>query len=295
MIAVFGATGKVGGKVAAMLLESGTQVRLLARSAEKAAPLKNEGAEIIIGSLQNEDDIKTTLEGCDGAFLMTPKDNSRDDYLEGEIAIGRLYGTAVKEMEVGHVVYLSVINARDKTGIPFFESKAVIEDSIASSGADCTFLRPTYFMENLYQQIQLIQQFGMVSLPLPGDVPVPMTATEDVAYAAVQSLNRGGRGQEAFDILGPRDYTMFEATEIISRIVDKELRYQEATHEQAEQTLRQAGMSAKAAREYLMMFDAMRNRQLKGDRNRVYDEFNYEPTPLETVMGTLASSLVSSS
>lgn len=289
MIAVFGATGKVGGKVAAMLLESGVSVRALARSAENASPLKNKGAEIIIGSLQNENDIKTTLEGCDGAFLITPKDNSSDDYLEGEIAIGRLYGDAVKEMDVGHVVYLSVINARDKTGIPFFESKAVIEDSIVSSGADCTFLRAAYFMENLYKQSPLIQQFNMVSLPLPGDVPIPMAATEDIAYAAVQSLNRGGRGQEAFDILGPRDYTMFEAAEIISRITGRGIRYQEATYEQAEQTLRQAGMSAKSAQDYLMMFDAMRNRLLKGNRGRVYDEFNYEPTPLETVMGTLAA------
>jgi uncharacterized protein YbjT (DUF2867 family) len=291
MITVFGATGKVGGKVAAMLLEAGMPVRILARSLEKAAPLKSKGAEIVAGLLQNEDDIKSTLDGCDSAFLMTPLNPANDDYIEEEISIGKNYGTALKDMDVGHVVYMSIINARDKSGIPFFDSKAEIEDSIAASGVDATFLRPTYFMENIYQQIPIIRQLGVVSLPLPGDVPVPMVATEDVAYAAVQSLMRGGRGREEYDLLAPIDYTMLEVTDIIGRTIGRGLRYVEASYEQAEQMLVHSGISHVVARDYMKMFDAMRARRLGGDRSRVYNEFNFDPTPLETVTSTLAGAM----
>ncbi|MEN6520965.1 MAG: NmrA family NAD(P)-binding protein [Armatimonadota bacterium] len=291
MIAVFGATGKVGGKVAAMLLESGIPVRVMARSPEKAAPLKTGGAEVVIGLLQNGDDIKTTLDGCDSAFLMTPLNRASDNYIEEELAIGRNYGAALKDMDVGHVVYLSVINARDNTGIPFFDSKAEVEDSIARSGVDTTFLRPTYFMENMYQQVPIIQQFDMVSLPLPGDVPVPMVATEDVAYAAVQSLIRGGRGSEAYDLLAPKDYTMLEVTDIFSGIIGRKLRYSVATREQGEQMAIQSGMTSIAARDYMKMFDAILDGRIGGDRNRVYEEFNFDPTPLETVIGTMTGML----
>ncbi|MEN6371026.1 MAG: NmrA family NAD(P)-binding protein [Armatimonadota bacterium] len=287
MIAVFGATGKVGGKVAAMLLESGVPVRVMARSPENAAPLKTGGAEVVIGLLQNGDDIKTTLDGCDSAFLMTPMNRNSDNYIEEELAIGRNYGAALKDMDVGHVVYLSVINARDNTGIPFFDSKAEVEDSIARSGIDTTFLRPTYFMENLYQQVPIIQQFDMISLPIPGDVPVPMVATEDVAYAAVKSLLRGGRASEAYDLIAPKDYNMLEVTDIFSRIIGRNLRYSEETHEQGEQRMIQAGMTSVAARDYMKMFDAILEGRIGGDRNRVYEEFNFNPTPLETVIDTM--------
>jgi uncharacterized protein YbjT (DUF2867 family) len=292
MIAVFGATGKVGGKVAAMLLESGISVRALVRSAEKAAPLKNRGAQLVIGSLNNQEDIVETLNGCDGAFLMTPMDRSNDKYIDEEIQIGRNYGSALKDSDIGHIVYMSVIGARDNTGIPFFDSKSVVEDSIILSGVDSTILRPVFFMENLYSQIPIVQQHGMMSLPFPSDWPFNMIATEDIAYAAVQSLRRGGKGElEAYDMLGPRKYRMTEVAEILSKAIGKPVKYQQASFDQTEQILLQTGMSTTAAKDYIKMFDVYSHWDIQGDRNRVYEEFNFEPTTLETIVNSIAGAL----
>ena len=293
MIAVFGATGKVGGKVAAVLMETGIPVRALVRSSEKAAPIKNKGAELVIGNLLSQDDIANTLDGCDGAFMMTPMNRSSDKYIEEEIQIGRNYGAALKDSDVGHAVYMSVFGVRGNTGIPFYESKVVVEDSIASSGVDVTFLRPTFFMENLYSQIPIIKEHGMISLPLHPDLQLNMVATEDIAYAAVQSLIRGGRGEmEAYDILGPREYTMTEVAEIFSKAIDKPVRYQEASFDEVEQRLLQTGMSPIAAKEYLKMFEVYNRWNIEGDRYRVYEEFNFEPTTLETIVNSIAGALV---
>lgn len=290
MIAVFGATGQVGGKVAAMLLESGVPVRILIRSEDKAGPLRNEGVEVVAGSLENVDDISNTVIRCDSAFLMTPSNLESDNAFEKEIAIGRNYGEALRNSDVRHVVYMSVIAARENTGTPHFDTKAQVEDSIASAGVDCTFLRPAFFMENFYEQWPLIQQMGIISYPIPADKPLPMVATEDIAYVAVQSLQRGGRGQEAYDLLGPRDYTMAEATQIIGDIIGKSLRYVEASAEQAVDWMASRGMSRTSAQDTVSMFNIYATMQF-GDRNKVYEEFNFDPTTLETVMNTAAGAL----
>jgi uncharacterized protein YbjT (DUF2867 family) len=222
---------------------------------------------------------------------MTPSNLKSDNAFEKEIAIGRNYGEALKNSDVHHVVYMSAVAARENTGIPHLDTKAQIEDSIASAGIDCTFLRPAFFMENFYEQWPLIQQMGIISYPFPGDVPLPMVATEDIAYAAAQSLMRGGRGQEAYDMLGPKGYTMTEVAEIVGGIIDKPLRYVPAPREQAIEFMRRSGVSQAAAEDMVTMFDAYSRWQFTGDRNRVYNEFNFEPTTLETVVSAAADAL----
>lgn len=292
MKAVFGATGKVGGKVAAMLLEAGIPVRILVRSEEKAAPLKNEGAEVVIGSLMNLDDIKKTMDRCDGAFLMTPVDYSSENYVDEEIQVGKNYAEALKDSSISHIAYLSVWKARERTGIPFYDTKAVIEDALISDDVDCTFLRPTNFMENLYSQWPLIKQYGIVSFPMPGDVPISMVATEDIAYVAAESLMRCGKGKvESYDILGPHDYTLIEATTIIGEAIAKPLRYQETPPDQIRPIFQNMGFSEAAIDGYIKYFAIMPKLKIDEDREKVYNEFNFEATTLETFIDTAAGAL----
>lgn len=293
MISVFGATGKVGGKVAAILLEAGIPVRILARSEEKAAPLKNEGAEVVIGSMLNIDDVKNALDRCDGAFLMTPGNYTSENYIEEEIQIGKNYVEALKDSAIGHIVCLSVWKVREKTGIPFFDSKEVIEDALLTAGVECTFIRPASFMENLFALVPTIKQQNEVHLPVPGDVEWPMVATEDVAYVAAQSLMRGGRGKiEAYDILGLRDYTMNEITSDLSIAIAKPISYQEVTFDQVRQVLSNMGLSHAAIDGYIAYFAAIPKMKVEGDRNLVYNEFNFEPTAVETFLDTIVGALL---
>lgn len=294
MIAVFGATGNVGGKVAAMLLERGIPVRVLVRSADKAIPLKNDGAEIVEGDLFNIRDIEKTFDRCDGAFLMTPVNPASDHPAEDEITVGRNYAEALRDSTIGHIVYLSVLTAGTETGVPNFDSKTVVESLLSASDVEPTFLRAAFFMENIYSQARNIREHGVISLPLPPETVMPMVSTEDVAYVAAESLARGGRGCANYDLLGPENYTLQQVTQIASKVLGKELRYQELPQEQSKEMLMQMGYTPGAVESMLAMLRYFRTAWADWSeddefaRQRVYNEFNFEPTTLETILSTTA-------
>ncbi len=64
-ILVTGATGKVGSRFVPYLLEQGHAVRILVRSAERALTLKEQGAEVVLGDLLDNDNLTEAIRGVD--------------------------------------------------------------------------------------------------------------------------------------------------------------------------------------------------------------------------------------
>lgn len=64
-IFVTGATGKVGSRFVPYLLEQGHDVRILVRNAERALPLKEQGAEVVLGDLLDNENLTEAIKGVD--------------------------------------------------------------------------------------------------------------------------------------------------------------------------------------------------------------------------------------
>lgn len=62
---VTGATGKVGSRFVPYLLQQGHAVRILVRSAERAAALKEQGAELVLGDLVDNNNLTEIIRGVD--------------------------------------------------------------------------------------------------------------------------------------------------------------------------------------------------------------------------------------
>src|SRR5260370_8956917 len=71
VIAVTGATGRVGQLVAERLLSAGHTVRVVARNAEKLKPLAGKGAEVRTGSLFDPAFLTGAFRGTAAAFVLT--------------------------------------------------------------------------------------------------------------------------------------------------------------------------------------------------------------------------------
>src|SRR5215217_6526883 len=67
-ILVVGATGRVGGAAAELLLEAGFEVRALVRRPEKGERLRSLGAELAVGDATAPDTLGPALRGCCGIF-----------------------------------------------------------------------------------------------------------------------------------------------------------------------------------------------------------------------------------
>lgn len=68
---ITGAAGRTGGYAARLLLERGHRVRALVhRLDERAAQLRDSGAEVIVGDLNDIDAVRTAADGSRAAYFV---------------------------------------------------------------------------------------------------------------------------------------------------------------------------------------------------------------------------------
>lgn len=101
-------------------------------------------------------------------------------------------------------------------------------------------------MDNLLANVGMISRLGGVASALRPDVSFPMVATQDIAAKAAELLGSGPlQGQTVHYLLGPRNYSMQDATAAIGQAIGRpDLPYIQLSNDQARQGMLQAGMSA---------------------------------------------------
>ncbi|MEU0806975.1 NmrA/HSCARG family protein [Streptomyces sp. NPDC005970] len=207
MITVLGATGGQGGAVAQALLASGQSVRAVVRdpAAPRARRLAEQGVEVFPGDLSDAASLTAAFEGVSAAYAVTTPFESGTD---AEVRQGQAIVEAAGRAGLAHLVLASVASADRSTGIPHFESKARIEQTLAEAGLPATVVAPTYFFENALGGLDEIGQ-GLLSLAIPGDTPLQQIARRDlgsVVAAVIADPERwiGRRVEVAGDAPTPR-------------------------------------------------------------------------------------------
>ena len=149
-ILITGATGKQGGATARALKGSGFALRAMTRHPDSDAAkavASATGAELVQGDLDDPASLKNALKGAWGVFGVQ---NTWEAGVEGEEEQGKRLASLAREAGVQHYVYSSVGSAHRKTGIPHFDNKYRVEDTIRAAGfPSYVIFRPVFFMENL--------------------------------------------------------------------------------------------------------------------------------------------------
>jgi uncharacterized protein YbjT (DUF2867 family) len=190
-ILVLGATGGQGGAVADALLAHGARVRAMVRGPgePKARRLAERGVEVLTGSLDDRAALGTAMRGVDAVFALTTPFEAGVD---AEVAQGRAIVAAAADAQVPHLVFSSVAGANQHTGVPHFDSKAVIEDELTASGLSYTITAPTYFFDNALGGSERIRA-GILDLPLSPDHPLQQLARPDLGAFVAKVLRFPGR------------------------------------------------------------------------------------------------------
>jgi uncharacterized protein YbjT (DUF2867 family) len=148
-ILITGATGKQGGAVAKELAGQGFALRALTRKpdGDAARALAAMGVTIVTGDLDDPGSLRSALAGAWGVFGVQ---NTWEAGVDREEEQGKRLATLAREAGVGHFVYTSVGSAHRQTGIPHFENKSRVENTIRALGFPShVVMRPVFFMENL--------------------------------------------------------------------------------------------------------------------------------------------------
>ncbi len=226
-VLVTGATGQVGGALAAALLEKGHEIRALTRrpESEPARALEARGAELVQGDFEDQASLERAAEGVDTVFAMsTPFEAGVD----AEIREGKAIVDAAASARVDHLVYSSVGSADQDTGIPHFDSKREVERHIVRLDLRYTVLRPVYFMDNVFAPFVLpgLQQ-GKLALALPASKGLQQVAVADIgAFAALVVEDPERFAGKEIEIAGD-EVTGEQAAAIIARASGRSIEYEQ--------------------------------------------------------------------
>ena len=265
--AIMGASGHIGSHIAERLLELGNKVRVIARRREKLEPLVSRGAKAAEGDATDTQFLVRTFRGTDGVFAMIPPDLRAEHVRATQARIGISIAEALSKAGVKHVVNLSSQGAHLTAGTGPIVGLHEQEERLNSiPGLNVVHLRAAFFMENLANGIGMIKTQGLHGTPLRGDLRIPVIATRDIARVAVDYL-LGLRfsGITVRDLLGQRDLSMVEMTQILGKAIGKpDLRYVQFPYDAAREAMLGLGLSADVSRAFIEMYEALNEGRIMG-------------------------------
>jgi NAD(P)H dehydrogenase (quinone) len=249
MIAVTGAAGKLGSRIASRLSQRGIAQRLIVRDTARTPKLKNTEVAAV-SSYADISAMTKTLSGVETLFLVSARDlmgitqeaakkgmppPPYDRLKEQTSAID-----AAKAAGVKRIVYLSFLGATENPVFTLNRDHYRTEQFIHKSGLAFTFLRPCLYMENVPLRVS---PEGIIQAPA-GNGKAAWVTRDDIADAATAVLTSNGHEGCTYDITGPEALTMDQTATVISRVSGKKVRYITLSPEETRLKHNASGMAA---------------------------------------------------
>jgi len=232
-ILITGVTGQQGGAVAHALKGTGFHLRGLTRKpdSDRAAALARQGIDMVKGDLDDDSTLRRALAGAWGVFGVQ---NAGEASVEREEAQGKRLATLAREAGVEHYVYTSVGSADKQTGVPHFDNKGRIEETVRGLRFPShVILRPVFFMENLVAPFSL--QGSTLAWALGPDTKLQMIAVEDIGWFGARAFTHAAAlNRREIDLAGDVR-TMTEATETLAEALGRPIAFAQTPIEQVRQ------------------------------------------------------------
>ncbi|MGY1617534.1 SDR family oxidoreductase [Geodermatophilus sp. SYSU D00691] len=221
-LAVTGATGRLGGRIARRLADAGLPQRLLARDPARAPQLP--GAEAVRAAYADADAVRTALAGLPTVLMVSAAETP------DRVDQHRTFVDAAAAAGVEHLVYVSLVGAAPDATFTLARDHWATEQHVRASGLRFTFLR-----DNLYSDFfpQMIGDDGVLRGPA-GEGRVAAVAQDDIADVAAAVLrDPAPHAGRTYDLTGPEALTLAEVAEVLGRVTGREVRYVPETVEEA--------------------------------------------------------------
>jgi uncharacterized protein YbjT (DUF2867 family) len=256
MIVATSPTGRIGRQVLDNLLTSGAPVRVIARDPSRLPAGTRERVEVVPGSHGDPDVVTEAFTGADAVFWLVPPAPRADGVEAAYVDFSRPACKAIEQQGVGRVVGVSALGR----GTPMaaqagnVTGSLAMDDLIASTGVSYRALVMPSFMDNIARQATLIKNEGMFTSPISKDRKLPTCATRDIAsVAAALLIDPSWSGVGEVPVLGPEDLCFDDMARIMSKVLERTIRFQQIPGEVYKDRMMQFGMSEAMAQGMLAM------------------------------------------
>jgi NAD(P)H dehydrogenase (quinone) len=222
VIAVTGASGKLGGATIRFLLERKVAPRRIAavvRDPAKVADLAAQGVEVRRGDYTDPRSLEDAFRGIDKLLFISTNVVGEERMLHHRNVVN-----AARAAGVRHVVYTSVIkpapDAKFAASPGHFHTEALIRES---------GMRYTFFRNNLYADLVPFMfgeavQTGTLAHN-GGDGRIGFVAREDIAQALAAVLAEGEHVNRDYPITAVKPYSLNDVAAALSRVSGKNVSY----------------------------------------------------------------------
>ncbi|WP_316824118.1 NAD(P)H-binding protein [Pedobacter miscanthi] len=265
-IVITGSLGNISSALATQLINQGHQVMVVSSNPEKAAEITQLGAEAAIGSVTDESFLVDTFTSADLAYLMVPPHFAASNVREHIKTVGQHYANAVKAVGVKKVVLLSSIGAHlDKGTGPIAGLHDVEQIFGELENIDLLTLRPAFFYNNFYANIDLIKHAGIIGSNYGANQTIIMVDPKDIAAVAASKIDEGFTGSSIVYIASDKRRLSEVASALGTAIGKTDLPWIEFDDTQAYDGMVGAGLPPEMARVYVEMGTAIRSEVLWED------------------------------
>ncbi|MGY2895724.1 SDR family oxidoreductase [Deinococcus sp. UYEF24] len=214
-VLVTGATGTVGREVIRALQTAGVQVRAAVTDPVKARASLGSDLDLVHFVFGIEATYAPAFGSVDAVFLMRPPQISDARHLiNPAIEAAKLAG-------VRAITFLSLQGAEHNPLVPHY----AIERYLETSGLDYTFLRASFFMQNLATTHR-------DDICLHDDLMIPAGSgrtafidVRDIAAVAALTLTQGGHAGQAYELTGSEALTYDEVAVTLSEVLGRPISY----------------------------------------------------------------------
>ena len=253
MYVLLGSNGNITSKAARILLSHSRSVRVVGRSAERLAALKQAGADLAIGDATDTNFLASAFKGATAVFAMLPPVYSAPDMRAEQNRLGEAIAQAIAKSGVTKVVNLSSSGAHLSEGTGPVVALHLQEQRLnALEGVDVLHLRPGYFFENHFSAIDTIKTAGVYADRISSKAPIATVGTGDIAIVVARELAAfKTTGKQVLHLRAPKFYTQAEAAAILGKAIgNAELKHVQADPAQAKAGMVQFGFSPDVADQF---------------------------------------------
>ncbi|MDT0277884.1 NmrA family NAD(P)-binding protein [Blastococcus goldschmidtiae] len=235
-IAVTGATGAVGGRVAARLSAAGATLRLVVRDPSRAPRLPGADVVAVPGGYADGAGLRTALTGVDTLYLVSAAE--AEDRLQQHL-------TAVEAAAAGvrRIVYTSFVGAdRPEPTFTLVRHHSATEEAIRATGVRHTILRHSMYADFVPFFAVTEGDRAVIAAPA-GEGRTGFVSRDDLADVGTAVLLRDDHelDGEALEVTGPEALTLAEAAAVLAEVTGRPAEYRRQTESQAWETRRPSG------------------------------------------------------